>query len=114
MVASTGQQDADAFDLLCHLAWNAPLLTRRQRAEQARKQAEDLFSKYGETARDILRLLLERYIERGVIQFNRLSDLLKVEPFDRYGTPSEIADRHFGGVPALREAVTRLQATLYQ
>ncbi|MEZ5522445.1 MAG: type I restriction-modification enzyme R subunit C-terminal domain-containing protein [Dokdonella sp.] len=114
LVASTGYQDADAFDLLCHLAWNAPLLTRRQRAEQARKQAEDLFSKYGETARDILRLLPGRYIERGVIQFNRLSDLLKVEPFDRYGTPSEIADRHFGGVPALREAVSQLQATLYQ
>lgn len=114
LVASTGHQDADAFDLLCHLAWNAPLLTRRQRAEQARKQAEDQFSKYGDTARDILRLLLDRYVERGVIQFNRLSDLLKVDPFDRYGTPSEIADRHFGGVPALREAVTRLQATLYQ
>lgn len=114
LVASTGHQDADAFDLLCHLAWNAPLLTRRQRAEQARKRAEDQFSKYGDAARDILRLLLDRYVERGVIQFNRLSDLLKVDPFDRYGTPSEIADRHFGGVPALREAVTRLQATLYQ
>ena len=114
LVVSTGHQDADAFDLLCHLAWNAPLLTRRQRAEQARKRAEDQFSKYGDTARDILRLLLDRYVERGVIQFNRLSDLLKVAPFDRYGTPSEIADRHFGGVPALREAVTRLQATLYQ
>lgn len=114
LIASTGHQDADPFDLLCHLAWNAPLLTRRQRAEQAHKQAEDLFARYGDTARDILRLLLDRYIERGVIQFNRLSELLKVEPFDRYGTPSEIADRHFGGVPALREAVSRLQATLYQ
>lgn len=114
LIASTGYQDADAFDLLCHLAWNAPLLTRRQRTERARKQTEDLFSKYSDTARDILRLLLDRYIERGVIQFNRLSDLLKVEPFDRYGTPSEIAERHFGGVPALREAVTQLQATLYQ
>lgn len=114
LVASTGYQDADAFDLLCHLAWNAPLLTRRQRTERAHKQTEDLFSRYGDTARDILRLLLDRYIERGVIQFNRLSDLLKVEPFDRYGTPSEIAERHFGGVPALREAVTQLQATLYQ
>lgn len=114
LVASTGHQDSDPFDLLCHLAWNAPLLTRRQRADRARKQTEDLFSKYGETARNILGLLLDRYIERGVIQFNRLSELLKVEPFDSYGTPSEIADRHFGGVPALREAVSRLQATLYQ
>lgn len=114
LVASTGYQDADAVDLLCHLAWNAPLLTRRQRAERVRKQSEDLFSRYGETAREILRLLLDRYIEQGVIQFNRLSDVLKVEPFERFGTPSEIADRYFGGVPAMRDAVTQLQATLYQ
>ena len=114
LIASTGEQDADPFDLLCHLAWNAPLLTRRQRAEQARKKTQDLFARYGSTAREILALLIERYVERGVIQFNRLSELLKVEPFDRYGTPSEIADRHFGGVPALREAVSQLQAALYQ
>jgi type I restriction enzyme R subunit len=114
LVASTGQQDSDPFDLLCHLAWNAPLLTRHQRAERARKQSDCLFAKYEGTAREILSLLIERYVERGVIQFNRLSELLKVEPFDRYGTPTEIADRHFGGVPAMREAVTQLQAALYQ
>lgn len=114
LVASTGQQDADPFDLLCHLAWNAPLLTRRQRAEQARQRALSLFAKYGDTAREILSLLLDRYVERGVIQFNTLSDLLKVDPFDRFGSPSEIANRHFGGVPALREAVGQLQAMLYQ
>lgn len=114
LIASTGQQDADSFDLLCHLAWNAPLLTRRQRAEQAHSQTQALFSRYGETAREILGLLLDRYIERGVIQFNTLSELLKVDPFDRYGSPSEIASRHFGGVPILREAVGSLQAALYQ
>lgn len=114
LVASTDQQDADPFDLLCHLAWNAPLLTRRQRAEQARKKTDSIFAKYGETAREILSLLLDRYVERGIIQFNRPSDLLKVEPFTRFGTPSEIAERHFGGVPALREAVSELQVALYQ
>ncbi len=66
------------------------------------------------TAREILGLLLDRYIERGVIQFNTLSELLKVDPFDRYVSPSEIASRHFGGVPDLREAVGSLQAALYQ
>ena len=114
LAAASSQPDADPFDLLCHLAWNEPLLTRRQRADAAKRRAHDLFAQRSDTAREILSLLLDRYVERGVIQFNRLSDLLKVAPFDRYGTPSEIADRHFGGVPALREAVTRLQATLYQ
>lgn len=113
LASATGQQDADPLDLLCHLAWNAPLLTRRERAERARKQHPDLFAQYGDTAREILGLLIERYIERGLIQFDKPSALFKVEPFDRFGTPSEIA-AHFGGAPQLRDAVGRLQSALYQ
>lgn len=114
LAASASQPDADPFDLLCHLAWNAPLLTRRQRAERAKKAAQDLFGQYGDTARDILTLLLDKYIERGIIQFNALSELMKVQPFDRYGSPAEIATRHFGGIQPFKEAVTRLQTALYQ
>ncbi|MBK9445454.1 MAG: DEAD/DEAH box helicase family protein [Betaproteobacteria bacterium] len=114
LAASSDQPDADPFDLLCHLAWNAPLLTRRQRADRAKKQAQDLFSQYGDTAREILALLLDKYIERGIIQFSTLSDLMKVQPFDRFGSPSEIATRHFGGVRGLKDAVSRLQTALYQ
>ncbi|MBS0317611.1 MAG: DEAD/DEAH box helicase family protein, partial [Proteobacteria bacterium] len=114
LASSSEQPDADPFDLLCHLAWNAPLRTRRQRAEAAQRQTQDLFAQYGDTAREILTLLLDRYVERGIIQFNALSELMKVQPFDRYGSPFEIATRHFGGVPAMREAVTRLQTAIYQ
>ena len=114
LASSSEQPDADPFDLLCHLAWNAPLLTRRQRAEAAKHRAQDLFVQYGDTAREILTLLLDRYIERGIIQFNALSELMKVQPFDRYGSPSEIATRHFGGVQGMRDAVSRLQTALYQ
>lgn len=114
LAASSEQPDADPFDLLCHLAWNAPLLTRRQRAERARKQAQDLFAQYGDTAREVLSLLLDKYIERGIIQFNALSELMKVQPFDRFGSPSEIAIRHFGGVRGLKDAVSRLHTALYQ
>ena len=114
LAASSDLPDADPFDLLCHLAWNAPLLTRRQRAERAAKATQDLFSEYGDTAREVLSLLLDKYIERGILQFNTLSDLMKVQPFDRYGSPSEIATRHFGGLKGLKEAVSRLQTALYQ
>jgi type I restriction enzyme R subunit len=114
LAASADQPEADPFDLLCHLAWNAPLRTRRQRAEQARSAAQDLFNQYGDTAREILTLLLDKYVERGIIQFNALSDLMKVQPFDRFGTPSEIATRHFGGVMGLKDAVSRLQTAIYQ
>ncbi|MEO5332863.1 MAG: hypothetical protein H7839_12640 [Magnetococcus sp. YQC-5] len=108
LAASSDQPDADPFDLLCHLAWNAPLLTRRQRADHARRATQDLFSQYGDTAREVLSLLLDQYIERGIIQFNALSDLMKVQPFDRFGSPSEIAMRHFGGVQGLKQAVSHL------
>lgn len=114
LATSADQPDADPFDLLCHLAWNAPLLTRRQRAEQARKAAQDLFGQYGDAAREILTLLLDKYIERGIVQFNALSELMKVQPFDRFGSPSEIATRHFGGIKPFKEAVSRLQTALYQ
>ncbi|HGP0654930.1 DEAD/DEAH box helicase family protein [Stenotrophomonas maltophilia] len=112
--ASADQPDADPFDLLCHLAWNAPLLTRRERAEKASNAAQDLFGQYGDSAREILTLLLDKYIERGILQFNALSELMKVQPFDRFGSPSEIATRHFGGIAPFKEAVSRLQTALYQ
>ncbi len=114
LATAIGQADADPFDLLCHLAWNAPLLTRRQRAESARRRTQDLFAQHGETAREILTLMLDRYIDRGILQFNTLSELMKVRPFDRYGTPSEIAARHFGGIPDMKKAVSQLQSALYQ
>jgi type I restriction enzyme R subunit len=114
LAAASGQPDADPFDLLCHLAWNAPLLSRRQRAEAARRATETLFSQYGETAREILSILLDKYVERGILQFGQISELLKVQPLDRYGTPPEIAERHFGGIGPMREAVARLQTAIYQ
>jgi type I restriction enzyme R subunit len=114
LAAASGQADADPFDVLCHLAWNAPLLTRRERAERTKRRHPDLFAQYGDTAREILALLLEKYIERGVIQFHQLSDLMKTPPFDSFGLPGEIANRHFGGIQPMREAIAQMQAALYQ
>jgi type I restriction enzyme R subunit len=114
LAAASGQADVDPFDVLCHLAWNAPLLTRRERAERAKRKHPDLFAQYEGTAREILTLLLEKYIERGVIQFHQLSDLMKTPPFDCYGLPGEIANRHFGGIQPMREAIAQMQAALYQ
>ncbi len=113
LAVASNQNDADPFDLLCHLAWNAPLLSRRERAEKIKKNP-DLFAQHGDTAREILGLLLDKYIERGVIQFHGLSDLMKTPPFNHYGLPVEIANLHFGGVLPMRQAVVQLQETLYQ
>jgi type I restriction enzyme R subunit len=105
------QPEADPFDLLCHLAFNAPLLTRRQRAEQLKKKKADFFQQYGSDARAVLDELLEKYSEHGTAQFE-IPDALKVPPISEHGNVMEIAGM-FGGAERLREAVNQLQTLLY-
>ena len=106
-----GQPEADPFDLLCHLAFNAPLQTRRQRAEMLRKKKPDFFGRYGPEARTILEELLEKYSEHGTAQFE-MPEVLKVPPISEHGNVREIAD-FFGGAERLKEAVDQLQVLLY-
>ncbi len=103
--------EVDPFDLLCHLAFNAPLLTRRQRAEKLRKEKTDFFDQYGPEARAILEKMLDKYADHGVAQFS-IPDVLKVPPISDHGNVGEIAN-HFGGADRLKEAVNELQSLLY-
>jgi type I restriction enzyme R subunit len=105
------QPDADPFDLLCHLAFHAPLRTRRERAQRLRETRSDFFARYGPEARQVLEELLEKYAEHGDAQFV-LPDVLRVPPLSQHGTVAEIIDL-FGGADRLRAAVIELQAQLY-
>jgi type I restriction enzyme R subunit len=107
----TGQTDADPFDLLCHLAFNAPLRTRRERAQRLKSERKDYFEKFSPEARQVLDELLEKYAEHGDAQFV-LPDVLKVPPISTHGQPAEII-RLFGGPDKLRRAVNDLQGLLY-
>ena len=111
VAAQAGKPDADPFELLCHLAFNAPVLTRRQRADQLKKQQAAFFAYYAPEAREILNDLLEKYALDGELQFT-LPDVLKVAPIWRHGNVAEIV-RKFGGPDQLRNAVTQLQRLLY-
>lgn len=111
LALQAGQKDADPFDLLCYLAFNTPLRTRRERARQLKSSRPDLFAKYQPKARAMLEDLLEKYAEFGDAQFT-LPDVLKVPPLSQYGQPSEIIEL-FGGADRLREAVVTLQSALY-
>lgn len=108
---ASGQPDADPFDLLCHLAFNAPLLTRKERADRLRKNRADFFDQYGPQARTVLTSLLDKYCEFGPQQLV-LPDVLLLQPFSAYGNVMEIA-RLFGGAPQLKSAVDNLQVLLY-
>src|SRR5438552_10669194 len=109
--AQAGKPDADPFDLLCHLAFNAPLLTRRQRADRVKQQQAAFFGYFGPEAREILNDLLEKYAADGELQFT-LPDVLKVPPISRHGNVNEIIGK-FGGTDQLRSAVNQLQTLLY-
>lgn len=111
LAESTGQPEADPFDLICHLVHNAPLRTRRERAQALRSEKKDFFDDYGPEARAILDELLEKYAEHGTAQFV-LPDVIQVPPISDHGQPGEIV-KLFGGTRQLREAVTRLQTLLY-
>jgi type I restriction enzyme R subunit len=106
-----GKPDADPFDLLCHLAFNEPVLTRRQRADRMKKRQAAFFNYFAPEAREILNDLLEKYATDGELQFT-LPDVLKVPPISDHGNVAEIAQR-FGGFEKLGDAVNKLQSLLY-
>ena len=109
--AAAGQPDADPFDLLCYVAFNAPIRSRRERAERVRKEKKDFFDRYGADAKAVLNDLLEKYAEHGTAQF-AIPDVLKVPPISERGNVIEIAN-FFGGPEKLKEAVNELQTLLY-
>lgn len=111
LATAANQPDADPLDLLCHVAFNAPLRTRRERAQRLRSEKKDFFDQYGPEAREVLNELLDKYTEHGTAQFV-VPDALEVPPISQHGNVIEIA-RHFGGENKLVEAVRQLQTLLY-
>jgi type I restriction enzyme R subunit len=95
LAAAAKQPDADPFDLLCHLAFNAPLRTRRERADCVRRERKEFFDRYGAEARAVLNELLEKYAEHGTAQF-MVPEVLKLPPIAERGNVIEIANL-FGG-----------------
>jgi len=111
LVTAAKQPDADPFDLLCHVAFNAPLRTRRERAEMLRREKKDFFDRYVPEAREVLTEMLAKYIEYGTAQF-QIPEILKVPPISERGTVPQIA-AFFGGAEKMRAAVSEMQALLY-
>jgi type I restriction enzyme, R subunit len=103
-------KDLDPFDLICHVAFDRPPLTRRERAENVRKR--DVFTKYGPQARAVLEALLNKYQDQGVINLDD-PRILQVPPFDAMGTPLELI-KQFGTRSDFEHAVHELQSVLYE
>src|SRR3989339_79339 len=102
-------RDLDPFDIICHVAWDKPALTRKERADNVKKR--NYFEKYGEQARKVLDALLDKYADEGIVHMEE-TQILTINPFTAFGTPIEII-KHFGGLEKYRQAVSDLEQQLY-
>lgn len=103
-------REVDLFDLICHVAFEQPPLTRRERANNVKKR--NYFTKYGDQARKVLESLLEKYADEGVTNIESM-DVLKVKPLNKFGSPLEII-KQFGSKQKYLEAVKELEQELYR
>lgn len=103
-------RDLDPFDLICHVAYDQPPLTRRERADDVKKR--NYFAKYSEAAQNVLNTLLDKYADNGVAEIESIG-VFKVAPFDAMGGPMEIVKTAFGNKKNYEAALTDLESALY-
>ena len=101
--------DLDPFDLLLHVAWNMPLLTRRERANRVKKR--NVFTQYGPVARKVIEALIDKYADQGLQTIESMY-VLSVPPLTYLGTPVELV-RSFGGRDQYLNALHLLETELY-
>ena len=104
-------KDLDPFDLLCHVVYGQPPLTRQERVANVRKR--NYFTKYAEPAQQVLNTLLDKYADEGVQEIEDVQ-VLKLKPFDTLGRPIEIIKTRFGDKKAYEQAVNELENEIYQ
>ena len=102
--------DVDDFDFICHVAYDKKPLTRKERAEGVKKR--DFFTKYSGAAKEVLEILLEKYMNLGIDQIESMK-ILSLDPLKRFGSPTKIVG-YFGGKAAYLSAVRSLEEAIYE
>ena len=108
-VAHTGLKDLDPFDLLLHVAYNKPPLTRRERANRVKKR--NVFTQYGPMARQVIEALLDKYADEGITTLEA-NNVLSLPPINHLGLAAELV-KSFGGRPQYLQALNTLERELY-
>ncbi|MDO4460822.1 MAG: type I restriction-modification enzyme R subunit C-terminal domain-containing protein, partial [Clostridia bacterium] len=107
--ADQNMSEVDDYDFICHVAFDAKPLTRKERANNVKKR--DYLNKYSGVAREVLEALLEKYMNSGIYEVEK-TEILKLDPFSRIGSPSRIV-KLFGGKNGYLEAVKELEEQIY-
>jgi type I restriction enzyme R subunit len=102
--------DVDDFDFICHVAFGQKPLTRQERANNVKKR--DFLNKYKGAAREVLEALLDKYMNAGIYEIEK-TEILKLDPFQKFGKPSRIA-QFFGGKDGYLRAIKELEEELYK
>ena len=110
MKADQSMADVDDFDFICHVAFNQKPLTRLERATNVKKR--DFLSKYKGVAREVLEVLIDKYMNSGIYEIEK-TEILKLDPFQKFGKPSKIA-QFFGGKDGYLQAIKELEEELYK
>lgn len=101
--------DADIFDIVCHVAFDQKPMTRKERANKVRKS--DYFSQYGEQARKVLEVLLDKYADTGILELENVAILLTPQ-LAQFGKPQKIM-KYFGGTDGYMSAVKNMETRIY-
>ena len=109
MKEAQGMSEVDDFDFICHVAFDQKPLTRKERANNVKKR--DFLSKYKGVAREVLEALLDRYMNTGIYELEKV-EVLKLSEFKRFGMPAKIAS-YFGGKAGYFQAVKELEQEIY-
>jgi type I restriction enzyme R subunit len=104
-------RQVDLFDLICYIAFEQPPLTRRERANNVKKR--NVFTKYGDKARKVLEALLDKYADEGIENIENI-EILKIKPFDEFGSPVEIINNYFGNKEKYQQAIKELENEIYK
>ena len=107
--ANPALKDADIFDVICHVAFDQPPLTRKERANNVKKR--NYFGKY-EGKAEVLEALLDKYAENGILDFEK-ANILEIPPFNSIGKPTKII-KLFGGKVAFEQAIRELEYQIYK
>lgn len=103
-------KQVDLFDLICHVAYDQPPMTRKERANNVKKR--NYFTKYGEQARNVLEALLDKYADQGIENMENIQ-ILTVPPISDFGSVTEII-KVFGSREAYDKAIKELENELYK
>lgn len=103
-------KNLDPFDLICHIAFGKPPLTRKERADNVRKK--DYFAKYEGKAKEVIDALIEKYADEGITAIDDIGDLA-VMPFTSFGTPVQIVNDIFGGRENYLGIIKKIEESIY-